>query len=293
MPPRPSHALSAFAVWSGLYLAGATVYFVQLTHTTGIHPVWMALMAWAIGMGVYLLDRVKLKNRWLDPADQAARPVHHALITTHPRAVRAAAAGLIGAALLIALWQAPTGHLAMIESLPFLAVLGVVIYAARPRTRRPRPKDVLAIKNAFTATGITGLAIVLTLCWIPSWHEGMIGAGLVWAFAACTLWLRVLADAALCDLDDHDADTRFGTRTFPVVFGPARTRRGALCVRLFLAAALALIPIGPAPARLAWAAASAVSALGLVVVRPDSLRDPVDLSLGLEAGCVAVILTVF
>lgn len=286
----PRHALSAFAVWSGLYVSGATVFFIQITNPTGVHPAWIALMAWATGTGVYLLDRVKLKNAWLDPADRASRPHHHALLTARPRAVRLAAGLLIAGAMLIALFAAPANHLALVEALPFAAVLGVAVYAARPRHHRPRPKDILAIKNAYTATGITGIAILLTLCWLPSWHQLPRDSLPVWLFAAATLWARVFADAALCDLDDLDADARFGTRTFPVTIGHQRTRHAAIALRLLLAVALAFIPIGAPPVRIAWAVASAASALPMLL-RKEHWRDPIDLSLGIEAACVAIYVT--
>lgn len=312
MPPR--HALSAFAVWSGVYVSGATVFFIQITGTPGVHLFWVALMAWATGAGVYLLDRVKLKDAWLDPADQASRPAHHALLTARPAAVRAAAAVLLAGAMLIALNAAPPGHLALVEAIPLAAVIGVALYAARPRRARPRPKDLLAIKNAYTAGGITALAILLTLCWLPTWHRlggmtvpgddltgdyfpgvagpGIAGPGIagpVWIFAAAVLWARVFVDASLCDIDDLDADARFATRTFAVAIGPARTRRAAIAARLLIAAALALVPVGPAPARTAWAAASAATAITLLLRHRD-WRDYIDLSLGIEAACVTIYL---
>jgi len=284
-----SNALSSLSIWSGLYLAGAAAFVFQLTHHPSIIPLWPIAMAWAIGIGIYLIDRVKLKDGWLDPADQAAHPNQQALIEKHPRKYRATAAAFLATATLIAAFNAPENRLAFLEIIPIAAAIGVVFYAATPRKQRPRPKDIFAFKNIFTAVGISAIAITLAIGASPATQAINSPA---FIFAAIALSLRATADAALSDLDDLKADAMFGTKTLPVVIGPAQTRTAALAVRMLIALSLAIIPIGPSPARLAWAATSAISTASIWASRPALLRNPIDISLGLEAAAVAIILAI-
>ena len=284
-----SNTLKSLSIWSGLYLAGAAAFVFQLTHHPSIIPLWPIAMAWTIGIGIYLLDRVKLKNTWLDPADQAAHPIQQALIEKHPRKYRATAAAFLATAMLIAALNAPQNRLAFLETIPIAAALGVVLYAAMPRKQRPRPKDIFAVKNIFTAAGISAIAITLAIGATPASQAINTKA---FIFAAIAICLRATADAALSDLDDLKADAQFGTNTFPVVLGPAQTRNAALAARMLIAIALAIIPIGPSPARLAWAATSAISTASIWTLRPTLMRNPIDISLGLEAAIVAIILAI-
>src|ERR1043165_1871372 len=52
--------------------------------------------------------------------------------------------------------------------LPLLSAVGVTAYAHRARRTLPRPKDVLLIKNAYTAAGITGFASLVVLASQPT-----------------------------------------------------------------------------------------------------------------------------
>jgi hypothetical protein len=281
------------ALWAGLYVAAAVVCLGQ---TAGL-PAWdrppaphaaLLLYAWATAAAVYLLDRVKLLDRWLDPADAAAHPRRYGFLTARTPLIRVLAAALVATAILAGLgagWIAP--------AMTALAVAGVVIYAGRPRRHRPRVKDILFLKNGYVAGGITGFALLVAL--LPQAHSpGAIRAAISGALpaiapAAALLFLRVVADAALCDLDDESADRAHRTRTLPVWLGRYPAWNAAMALRLVSAAGL-LLPFSPARPRLLWAGATVVSSIALRLWRPAKVRDAVDARFALEALLVTTAL---
>ncbi len=292
MRPPIRTILSALALWPGLYLAGAVLFVIFIAGTASPQPIWPALFALTTGVGVYLLDRIKISNRRLDPADRAARPVRFAFLAAHAPGVRVLAATSLAAAILIAWRFAPPGRVGWLAAVPLVAATGVVVYAAGPRRARPRPKDILVFKNAYVASGIVGFALITARLWDPAPLLTLPVPLGPWVFAAAMLLPRVFADAVLCDLDDLNADTRFGTSTIPATIGLSHTKRAAITARVLLAAPLALIPIGPTPARFAWAGATVLSSIALLPLSPGRFRDPVDLALGVEAVCVGLLVLV-
>lgn len=292
------HASAHLAVWAGLYVAGAVVCLSQIAGLDAAVPfdrrVRAAAFAFCTAMAVYLLDRVKMFDSWLDPADAQAHPSRFAFLVSHSIGVRA----LILLLLMMAVWLG-MDLLAWGAVVPVLAVAGVLVYAARPRGSRPRPKDVVLLKNAYVAAGITGFAAVVATAAV---HSGA-GLGTLWEFAvahavplslSCVhLAVRVFADAVLCDLDDEDADRRHGTGTLPTHVGRARAWNIALGVRLCIAFALVLVAALPGPARLAWAAVTVASSVSLRLAAPTRVRDWVDARLPMEAASVAVILALW
>ncbi|USN98941.1 MAG: hypothetical protein H6810_12440 [Phycisphaeraceae bacterium] len=245
-------------------------------------------MAFAAGVGVYLLDRAKLRNSWLDPADREAHPERFAFIRDHAGAVRGLAVLLLVGAGAIAAEFAPPRDRGILEAVPLVAFAGVVAYAAMPRGSRPRIKDVLIVKNAYVALGITGFAALMSWLWFPAVDP--VAAWRSWAFAAAVVAIRVVTDAMLCDLDDLDADARHATRTLPGVLGRARTRDLVLALQLAISLALVLAPLAPMTARVAWGAATAVGAVAIRLWPACRLRDPVDLGLAVQAAVVAAVL---
>lgn len=284
--------LSALAFWPGLYLAGAVLFVIYITDAAPIHPFGPALFALMTGVGVYLLDRIKISDRRLDPADRAARPARFAFLTAHTAGVRLLAAASLAASVLIAWRSAPPGRIGWLAAVPLVAAAGVVVYAAGPRRTRPRPKDIIVFKNAYVASGIVGFALLTARLWEPAPLLTSPDHITPWVFTAGVLFARVFADATLCDLDDIEADTRFGTSTIPGSIGVIRTKRAAITARVLLAAFLAIIPIGPTPARLAWAGLTVLSSILLLPLPPRRFRDPVDIALGVEAVCVGLLLAV-
>src|SRR5262245_41220741 len=103
---RTTSAASHLALWASLYVTGAVACFGQvagmgfsgvLDRSRGLALVYGFLTAAA----VYLLDRVKLRDPWLDPADRAAHPNRFEFLARYAAKVRvlAAAMALASAAL--------------------------------------------------------------------------------------------------------------------------------------------------------------------------------------------------
>lgn len=288
-------ALSDAAVLAGLYVTGATAFYAQVS---GLDELLSAKSMGLAGgtvfcttVGVYLLDRAKLRDSWLDPADVQSHPRRQAFILRHARALRVAYAVLLIAAGWLGSQLMPFGW-----ALPLLAFAGVLVYAGQPRAARPRPKDMLLVKNAYVAVGIAGFAALVTVAAttpgtsLAAMHDTVSAHAVPLLLASAHLSLRVLADAILCDLDDEHADRRFNTRTLPVHVGRMRAWNAALAVRLGSAAALAAIPLLPLWPRLGWALVTVVSSILLRVAAPSRLRDWVDGRLSVEAVLVGAAL---
>lgn len=284
---------SYLALWPGLYIVGAVACLAQISGASfGFSPrAWLAACGFAFttAAAVYLLDRVKLRDAWLEPADALAHPRRYAFIAAHARALRIVIAVLLIVAGCFGAWLFKWAAI-----LPLLAGAGVLLYAGRPRAARPRPKDILILKNAYVALGITGFALLIVLfaahpdadftglrrSLAVSWRPMSVGCAY--------LFLRVLADAILCDLDDELADQRYGTNTLPNQLGRDRAWIIALAIHGVGAIALILAAM-PWPfhlPRLAWAVLSIVSFLTLRLAAPARVRDWVDARLPIEAAMI-------
>lgn len=287
---RGLRTLSHLALWPALYVGASVVCFEQIAdrHTSIFLNAEVLLVVCCTGAGVYLVDRVKLRDAWLDPADAAAHPSRFAFLAAHTRFVRT----LAGMLLLAAAATAARIHPWM-SVLPALGVAGVLIYAAKPREQRARPKDVLLLKNAYVAAGMAGFALVVVLAagsdpWLTTarsigWPTGV--------FAAAHVFARVLADAALCDLDDEAADRSHGTSTLATTLGRTNAWNAAMLLRLGIALVLVLTPLGPFPARACWAGVTVVSSVSLRVLAPAQVRDWVDARFAVEAAVVSFLLS--
>lgn len=281
-----ARVLSYLALWPGLYVAAGVVFILQIAGVRLATPAAMLSVVFAAstGTGTYLLDRVKLRDVWLDPADALAHPARYALLARHSRAVRAGAFVLLGAAAAAGA-ASPSPWLA---GLPLAAAAGVVLYAPRPRGAGPRVKDVLLVKNLYVSGGITGFALLVALAGTPpGW---IVQAWPALALAAATLFVRVVADAVLCDLDDQESDRAHGTATLPTALGRRRAWRAAMAARLGVGAVLLATPWCPGPARLAWGVLTIASSLLLRRLNPAAVRDWVDARFALEAIIATVAL---
>ncbi len=286
--------LGHVGVWAGLYVGAAYVFFWQLS-AAGAPGSWPNVAAIVSVMlaatGVYAIDRVKIADRFLDPADFTANPVRYAFLSRHTTAVRVAAALLIGVAMVVA-----RSASALLPAVIALAAVGVVLYAPGPRGRLPRPKDLLVLKNLFVAGGVVALAVVATAMIGPisrahgeAFWEVIRQRLAPIGDAAVLLLLRVAIDAVLCDIDDTDADTAFGTQTIPVKLGRRRTLTLAIVARLGLAVLILAISRAPLPVRGAWAGISAASALILILFHAQPLKTRVDVGFFIEAILVSLI----
>ncbi len=285
-------AASHLAVWPGLYIVGAAAFLAQVSGIDAMilprDRLTAAAFAFCTAAAVYLLDRVKLRDAWLDPADADAHPHRFNFIARRSAALRALVVALLIAAAALGAALTPWGAL-----IPVLAAAGVLVYAARPRSSRPRPKDVLLVKNAYVAGGITGFSTLVALAAVAA-HSNSPGIGATVAshaaplmLACAHLALRVIADAVLCDLDDESADRRYGTSTLPTNLGRDRAWNFAMAARLCSAVLLMLIPALPLLPRLSWAIITIISSIALRVAAPGRVRDWVDARLPCEAAIVA------
>lgn len=268
------------AVWVSLYVAGCTVC---LTDLGGGTRQWRAIAtAMLIALSIYILDRVKLNDARLDPADRLAHPERFDFVSRHAPALRivAALAGLAALAFAVSMhWTAPLACL--------VAYAGVLLYAGgrrRAGPHRARVKDRLLIKNVYVAGGITGLCALLVASGGPvRWREGGIAASVV--------FLLVLGDSILCDIPDAGSDERFGTHTLPNVVGPQAAWAVALACQigslmLVWSAGVGEGVLWSAPAL--WPASVVATTVLLMIMRPAHLRDIVDARLG-AFGAIALL----
>lgn len=213
--------------------------------------------------GVYALDRVKLRDRYAEPGDRLADADRHEAIRSHAGFVRALSITLVLAATGIfaltspdMLWTIPAGPLA------------VLLYAGAPG-RWFSLKSIPGLKNSLVAVSFVLLASA-ALGWPESLRRPSV-AGLI--------ALRVLIDAALCDLDDAEADRAQGTHTLATLIGPTAAA-GALMLAE-LPYALWMLRLAHSDAAAVWAIAVPASTALLLLLRPRRLGDWIDARLGL------------
>jgi 4-hydroxybenzoate polyprenyltransferase len=272
--------LGHLAVWVGLYVAGATVGFARLA---GLPMAPAAIgAAFCTATSVYLVDRVKLRDAWLDRADLEAHPARYAFLTRRTGLVRALAAvlGVAGAGLAATLG-------AWAPLLVVAAYGGVFVYAGRRAGTGRRVKDLLLVKNFAVAGSIAGFAGAMAML-------GALARGWAWTESAphdlllglVFLGGQVLADAVLCDLDDAESDRRFGTATVPAKYGRGAAWALALAVHAGLTALMVAWPAGAGAyaARWRWGLLTLGTTVALRRWNPPKVRDLVDLRLALVAG---------
>jgi len=268
------------AVWVGLYMAGVVAAVSVLAD---LQPDVRALVAaGCTASGAYLFDRVKLRDAWMDRADRLAHPRRFGYLFGIRHAVRIAAFTLGAIGSVCAFQIHP-----VLAAVTAGAFVGVVVYAGLPRAvyaamRTKRPKDVLVVKNVAVATSMTALGVAFVGVPLLAQHEPFAVAGAM-AVPAVIVFVYVLVDAMLCDLDDRLADERFGTATLPVRAGPIATWWVALIVNAAL-----VVGAVPLNAHAAWFGTLMLASLiVLAVARPRRVRDLVDLRLPV---CAAVAL---
>lgn len=256
---------------SAIYAAGLTVGGLLLVSPAAVGPAHALAVALVVAIAwmAHVLDRVKVLRRWRDPADRMANPARDAWIERNRRAM------LVIAAML----ALGSGVLAWVLE-PWLVVLvpagaaAVVAYGSRPTdSRRPRPKDVLILKNA-----LTGLAYA-TLIGCAMWPALADRAGLWPALAIVAL--IVAGDAILSDIDDRSADEAFGTRTVPVVAG--RRRAILAAAGSYAAGVLIWVIFGPATGP-AGVFVLGLPLVGLALAMLPRTRTAIDLRAGVVAA---------
>ena len=266
---RAVDALGHLAAWPTLYVA-CLVPAIALLAGAPADARRVAFAALA-GWPVFVIDRVKLRARDADPADAESRPERVRFVRARERPMRAAALAACAAAIALG-WSI---HPALALAPPALLV-GVVVYA-RPRSRGFRPKDTPLLKNVLVAGGLVSLAGAALAA------PGGAGWGLPW-LACGVVFLGVLGDAVLSDLDDEPSDRRHGTRTLAVLFGG----RAAFAIGFALVGVSALAGVlgaragalAPGPS-IAWAVAGPLACLGVLAAPAGRRTDAVDVRLPL------------
>lgn len=251
---------------------------------------FVGLVAWAI----YLLDRVKWRDAWIDPADADAHPRRQARLLSHRIRWRLAAIASLAAATALGTGLAPSGSptlAAWPAALPAAAALGAFLYGGRPRRRHARPKDRIALKNAAVAASIAALCLAAVLASAglaeaPARAAEAIATRPI-ALATLAIALRVAADAVWCDLDDATSDRRHRTASVPAAWGD----RAAWSIGLVLSLAGAAAAIAACPNAIGFTAAIAatIGSLAMIVRRPATVRDPAELRLPIEAAIVIAV----
>ncbi|MBS0188040.1 MAG: hypothetical protein JSS51_08220 [Planctomycetes bacterium] len=276
----------------GLYACAALVCVHQLLRPSGMvvpSPVVLAIVFLAT-TAIYAIDRVKLFARSFDPADVAAEPRRYHFLAGRRELARAFAVLFAIAAIGLAMQLG-----AVAVTVVIAAVCGGIVYAPRARDGRARIKDVLWIKNAFTAVGLAAFVTYFasidrvfpsgTADFAPAnWAALISAAGLVGG--------RVFLDAALCDLDDERTDRVFGTRTLCTEFGSMRVWRCTGVARVVLLAACVLAGSLSMEGRVSWAVAMGLGMLALRVRKPRRVRQIVDGRLMWEAMMTTGVLLV-
>ena len=197
-------------MWALVYSVG-----LYLLTTVFVRTDWCGACALYVGLCAhagYLFDRVKLRDRDLDPADLEAYPARHLFLRRHARVIRVVMVLEWIGAVVVGAWL----HWAL-GVLVFGGVVAGVVYSGWPAgSGRKRVKDWRGVKAVAVATAIVGLAMHAALLPGGVWETvdwvrvGWVGVG---------AWLLVCGDAILCDLDDTEADRRFGTMSVPVLVG--------------------------------------------------------------------------
>lgn len=261
-------------MWAGTYVGGALIAAAMLTGETAFGSTWRdATALWcavATGMSVYLVDRVKLADRFLDPADARAHPERWSYLYPRRRVVRAVAliaglsAGAVAAVLSVWLVLVVIG-----------AYVGVLAYAGvPPAPNRPprRLKDMLVVKNTVVGASIAAFSALLLLAARDLEPASLVAPALI-------LTAIVFADAVMCDLDDVASDAAFGTRTIPVTSSRRAAWITAIATQSLAVGAGLLWRPGPP---------TAVFALGITTTtgillagRPSRVRDLVDARLAM------------
>lgn len=207
-----------------LYRIGGYLAVWPAAYALGV----FALSGWAIGDAIpkwesilyillcahscYLLDRVKIADHRQDPADAIALPDRAMLFSRFAKPIRVLLIFELLAGTAVGWLIFP-----LLSLIPVVALGVVHLYAGRGATpSSPRLKDLPAIKAFFIASG--HLALSVAVLWANQ-HDLLTDLHLMSALAIVGIWMIVAGDAILCDIDDHDADMMYSTKSLAVMLG--------------------------------------------------------------------------
>jgi hypothetical protein len=202
------------AFWPVLYVLSLVVVASILAERP-LPSVPALLVAGLTAWSIYILDRVKLRRTWSEPADAVNAPARVHWMTARAPMLRRGALCSTIIATLIAGW--------MIDPLaamyPIAGAACAIAYAGRASPthgviglkRIPWLKAIVVGTGlTLLASGLSGLGLRSDLFMPTLAHSIGLLPGLV---------LLVTADTIACDLDDEPGDRATGTPTTPVLLG--------------------------------------------------------------------------
>ncbi|MEX0876436.1 MAG: hypothetical protein WD114_03160 [Phycisphaerales bacterium] len=253
------------AVWPAAYALGVYVLLrlaLNAPLPDGLDIIYILL----VGHACYLLDRVKVSDHRQDPADAMALPQRSLLYARQGSAIRAVLVLEVVVAVAIGVAIHP-----VLGAIPLLGLITVHLYAGRGATPgSPRFKDLPALKAFIVATG--HLALAVAVFWAG--NPGLL-TDAVWIplSVVAGIWLIVIGDATLCDIDDEHADRAFDTYSPAVLLGRRRAWRLAAGL-VTLGSAVLVVVAGP---RLAIGGAAGLLVISTLLTRANTNhRDFVD-----------------
>ena len=202
------------ALWPALYAVGVFVLTWRL-FLSGYPNFDSIIYILLCAHSCYLLDRVKISDRRQDPADSIALPLRTMIFARWAKAIR-----------MITIFELLLATIAgwmihpLLAAIPLLALIVVHFYAGRGATPdSPRLKDLPGLK----AFMIAGGHLSLTLAVILGNHPDIVSQMSIFVLLGILGVLLIVAgDAILCDIDDHESDLAYNTKSLPVMLGNKR-----------------------------------------------------------------------
>ncbi len=270
------HRFGHIAGWAALYSVAVSLALSQfLNHPTSILGLSYVTLCAHAG---YLLDRVKFRDRDLDPADLMADHDRHTYLRKHARLIRIVMTLEWIAAVIVGSIISPM--------LGFLVLGGITagyVYSGwRPAEvgGRTRLKDVFGLKAILVSGAVVGLGAAPVLAGVHASHglPDMAEFGDL-ALTLVGMGLIVFGDAVICDLDDRASDDAFGTKSVPVLFGVRSAGLIGMLVLMIGSGVLWYTASGETTlAALVFGGFVALSGLGVLVAGPwiGGRRDWID-----------------
>lgn len=200
------------ALYPALYAIGAAILgsrILEIPHSSSTLS-FVALCAHA----GYLLDRVKARDRSMDPSDSMSQPARYRYLRLHARPVRF----MMIVEWLAALVLGVTIHPAL-GVFTLLGIASTLFYAGWKPGSVPRLKDLHLTKAPAIALSVVALGVFPLLVDRSIKQEiEALTMGRHW-LALLGLVVIVIGDAIICDLDDIEADRAHRTRSVPSLTG--------------------------------------------------------------------------
>lgn len=250
------------AGWAALYSIGVTLVLAAILDREV--DVWSLAYVTLCAHAGYLLDRVKFRDRDLDPADLMAEPERHQYLRRHAAWIRW---------LMIIEWVAAIAVGAMISlvlvGLVLVGVAAGIGYAGWKPGKVSRLKDLAGLKAVLVSGAVTGLATFTV-------YRGELSVlydtpSMLWVILGIAI--IVFGDAVTCDLDDELSDDAFRTRSLPVMLGG---RWAALVGMTALVLGAVVLTVNYASAGVLVFGCSIVLSAGLILGLTQHRRDWID-----------------